>query len=162
MRRSSLFGKFVNTAVAAAAALIVSHSTAHAQTAPAPACGVALDKAALSVGVGEANWNINVTSAATCAWSAASDSDWLVVKSTVPAPAVGNGYAKVRAIANTTSPEKRTGHFFVNGVVYTVTQGGCGTSCTGAVATPPPSPSTTCAVTLDKMALTVGVGEANW
>jgi endonuclease/exonuclease/phosphatase family metal-dependent hydrolase len=154
MRRTSLFGKIVHTALAATAALIVSHSTAQAQTAP---CGVVLDKTALTVGVGEANWNINVTSAAACAWSATSDSDWLVVKSTMPAVPAGNGYAKVRAIANTTSPAKRIGHFFVNGVVYTVTQSGCGTNCTAPVNTEP-----TCTIALDKTALSVGVTEANW
>ena len=138
MRRSSMFGKLVRTALATAASVILSHLPAHAQT--SVACGVALDKAALNVGVGEANWNINVTTAATCAWSASSDSAWLVVKTTVPTSAVGNGYAKVRAVTNTTSPAKRTGHFSVNGVVYTVTQGGCGTSCTG-LAPPAPTPT---------------------
>ncbi|HEV8346735.1 MAG TPA: endonuclease/exonuclease/phosphatase family protein [Vicinamibacterales bacterium] len=130
-----LFRTFVQTALAVGTLMIVSQSTAQAQT-----CGVALDKTALTVGVGEANWQINVTTAATCAWTATSDSSWLVVKSTVPTPAVGNGYAKVRAITNTTSPTKRTGHFFVNGIVYTVTQGGCGTSCTGTE-TPDPAPA---------------------
>jgi endonuclease/exonuclease/phosphatase family metal-dependent hydrolase len=129
------FRTLVQTVLAAAALMIVSQSPAQAQT-----CGVALDKTALTVGVGEANWQINVTTAPTCAWNATSDSNWLVVKSTVPTPAVGNGYAKVRAITNTTSPTKRTGHFFVNGIVYTVTQGGCGTSCTDS-ATPDPAPA---------------------
>jgi endonuclease/exonuclease/phosphatase family metal-dependent hydrolase len=121
----SLFGKLLQTAFAAAAAIVVSHGSAQAQT-----CGVALDKTAMTVGANEANWIVNVSTVATCAWTATSDSTWLVVKSTMPVIAAGNGYAKVRAIANTTSPGKRTGHFFVNGVVYTVTQGGCGTSCT--------------------------------
>jgi hypothetical protein len=91
----------------------------------------------ISVGQTEANWIINVTAAADCAWAATSDADWLVVKSTLPAPAIANGYAKVRAVTNTVSPTKRTGHFFVNGVVYTVSQGGCGTSC---IVIPPPPP----------------------
>jgi len=154
MRRTSLVGTIVRTALAATAALIVSHSTAQAQTAP---CGVVLDKTALSVGSGEANWSINVTSAAACAWSATSDSAWLVVKSTMPAVAAGNGYAKVRAIANTTSSLKRTGHFFVNGIVYTVTQSGCGSNCTPQVDAQP-----SCTIALDKTALSVGVAEANW
>ena len=98
-----------------------------------PACTVGLDKAAFTVGTGQADWSINVTAAATCAWSATSDASWLVVKSTMPATATGNGYAKMRAAANTTSAAKRIGHVSVNGTVYTVTQGGCGSSCT-----PPP------------------------
>ena len=108
---------------------------------PAPVfCPVTLDKSSLSVGQTEANWSVNVTAAAACAWSATSDADWLVVKSTSPATATGNGYAKVRAVANTVSSAKRTAHFFVNGVVFTVSQGGCGTACTIApppVVTPP-------------------------
>lgn len=104
-------------------------------TTVAPVCAVTLDKTSLSVGTTEANWSINVATAATCAWQATSDADWLVVKSTVPSPSVGNGYAKVRAVSNTVSASKRTGHFSVNGVVYTVTQGGCGTSCAGTTTT---------------------------
>jgi endonuclease/exonuclease/phosphatase family metal-dependent hydrolase len=100
------------------------------------ACAVTLDKTGLSVGTTEANWNVNVTAASTCKWSATSDASWLVVKSTLPTTATGNGYAKVRAITNTESASKRTGHFYVNGVVYTVSQGGCGTTCTGVVAPP--------------------------
>jgi endonuclease/exonuclease/phosphatase family metal-dependent hydrolase len=126
---------------------VVYGGTAPTTTVPAPTvpvivppCAVSLDKSSLSVGSTEANWNINVTSATTCAWTATSDADWLVVKSTSPAVAKGNGYAKVRAVANTVSASKRTGHFYVNGVVYTVTQGGCGTACTTTtppVVTPP-------------------------
>jgi endonuclease/exonuclease/phosphatase family metal-dependent hydrolase len=104
-------------------------------TAP-PVCPVTLDKTSLSVGQTEANWNINVTAAAACAWSVTTDADWLVVKSTVPVTPVGNGSAKVRAVTNTVSSSKRTGHVIVNGVVYTVAQGGCGTACAGS--TPPP------------------------
>jgi len=152
-----MFGKLARTALATAASVILSHLPAHAQA--AATCGIALDKTALSVGVGEANWNINVTTAATCAWSASSDSDWLVVKTTVPAVAAGNGYAKVRAVANTTAAAKRTGHFFVNGIIYTVTQSGCGTNCAG---TPPIVQPPICTITLDKAGLNVGVTEANW
>src|SRR4051794_8844029 len=98
---------------------------------PTGACSVGLDKAALSVGQTEANWIINVATAATCAWTATSDASWLVVKSTSPATATGNGYAKIRAVANTVSATKRTGHVTINGAVYTVAQSGCGTTCTG-------------------------------
>ena len=150
-----MVGKIVRTALAAAAALIVSHSTAQAQTA---SCGVVLDKTAFAVGSAEGNWSINVTTDAACAWSATSDSDWLVVKSTVPAVAAGNGYAKVRAVTNTTSAAKRIGHFFVNGVVYTVTQSGCGANC----APTPQAVEPVCTIALDKTVLSVGQTEANW
>jgi len=135
MRRRTIFGKFLQITVAAAAT-IVSHGTAQAQT-----CGVVLDKAAMYFGVNEANWIINVAADAACVWMATSDSDWLVVKSTMPAIAAGNGYAKVRAVTNTTSRFRRTGHFFVNGILYTVTQDGCGANCRSPIVEPPtPSP----------------------
>jgi hypothetical protein len=101
----------------------VTQEGALSSTAP---CLVTLDKASLLVGKGEANWIINVTAATTCAWSASADAAWLVAKSTspTPQPVSGSGYVKVRALANTSA--KRTGHFVVNGVVYTVTQGAGG------------------------------------
>jgi hypothetical protein len=91
---------------------------------PDSACeSVTLDRTAQSVGGGEANWIINVAAPnAVCSWVATSDAAWLVVKSTSPAPATGSGYVKVRAVANT--GPRRTGHFIVGGVSYTVTQGG--------------------------------------
>ncbi len=95
-------------------------------TASTEPCPVTLDKTSLSVGSAEANWTINVTAALDCAWIASADAAWLVVKSTgpTPQPVGGSGYVKVRALANTTA--RRTGHFVVNGVVYTVTQGAGG------------------------------------
>jgi endonuclease/exonuclease/phosphatase family metal-dependent hydrolase len=117
---------------------------------PATMCGVALDKAAFTVGVGEANWTISVSTAADCAWRAVSDVEWLVVRSTTPASATGNGSVKVRAVTNTTSPSKRTGRVTINGAAYIVTQGGCGTSCTAPAPTAPPAvlPPPASAVTL--------------
>jgi hypothetical protein len=93
---------------------------------PAPdptACStIRLDDTALFVGAGEANWTINVTApSSTCAWTATSDSDWLIVKSTSPTPPAGSGYVKVRAVTNT-SP-RRVGRFLIGGVAFTVTQG---------------------------------------
>ena len=62
---------------------------------------ITLGKTALYVGAGEANWIINVTAPSSiCTWTATSDSDWLIVKSTSPAPPAGSGYVKVRAVAN--------------------------------------------------------------
>jgi hypothetical protein len=95
--------------------------------APTAACTVSLDKTSLLVGAAEANWIINVTTPdSTCAWTPSADAAWLVVKSTLPtlAPVTGPGSVKVRAVANT--GPRRVGHFIVNGVVYTVTQGAGG------------------------------------
>ena len=92
---------------------------------PGEACAVTLDKTSLLVGSAEANWVINVTSDSVCTWTATADSAWLVVKSTFPTaqPVSGTGYVKVRAVANTTGA-RRVGKFVINGVAYTVTQGG--------------------------------------
>jgi len=88
-------------------------------------CGtVTLDSTSKTVGGAEANWVITVTAPnTTCTWTATSDADWLVVKSTTPtaAPVAGSGTVKVRAVANTTGAS-RTGHFTINGVTYTVKQ----------------------------------------
>jgi len=88
---------------------------------------VALDKTSILVGAGEANWIINVTApSSTCTWTASADAAWLVVKSTspTPMPVSGSGYVKVRAVTNTSA--RRVGHFIINGVEYTVTQGAGG------------------------------------
>jgi endonuclease/exonuclease/phosphatase family metal-dependent hydrolase len=115
-------------------------STPPTATIATAACPAAVDKTGLSVGQGEANWIINVSTAVDCAWVAASDAEWLIVKSTLPATPIGSGYAKVRAVANTVSSARRTGHFSINGVIYTVSQSGCGTSCSNPIVPPPPPP----------------------
>ena len=67
-------------------------------------CGtVTLDAASRTVGVSEANWVITVTAPdSTCSWTAASDADWLIVKSTTPTamPVTGSGTVKVRSLTN--------------------------------------------------------------
>jgi hypothetical protein len=118
-RQRDMSARLLGALTFATAALAVV-STAHAGTACA---AVTLDKTALYVGAGEANWIIGVTAPSpTCTWTATSDADWLIVKSTNPTPSAGTGYVKVRAVINT-SP-KRVGHFLVGGIVFTVTQGG--------------------------------------
>jgi phosphatidylserine/phosphatidylglycerophosphate/cardiolipin synthase-like enzyme len=98
-----------------------------ARPAPGPTCAVTLDRTSIVVGAGEANWIIYVTTPdSTCTWTASADASWLVVKSTSPTamPVSGNGYVKVRAVTN--AGPRRIGHFTVNGMVYTVTQGAGG------------------------------------
>jgi len=99
---------------------ITSFTTSAGSPAGVPCSTVALDKAAIYVGGPEANWTIMVTPPnATCTWTAASDADWLIVKSTTAA--AGPGAVKVRA--NDNSGPKRVGHIVIGGVTYTVTQG---------------------------------------
>jgi len=92
-------------------------------TAGGAACAsVTLDKTAQYVGGPEANWTIMVTAPdATCTWTAASDADWLIVKSIVVGPD-GTGQVHMRAVTNTGT--KRVGHVVIGGVMYVVTQGG--------------------------------------
>jgi hypothetical protein len=61
---------------------------------------------------------------ATCTWTPASDADWLVVRSTIPAPPSGSGVVKMRALTN--AGAKRVGHIVIAGTTYTVTQGSSG------------------------------------
>ena len=95
-----------------------------AGAAPPPSCAaVTLGESARYVGSVEGNWTIAVTASdPSCAWSAVSDADWLIVKSTTPPVPVGSGTVKVRAVTNTGS--RRVGHVLMGGVLYTVTQGG--------------------------------------
>jgi phosphatidylserine/phosphatidylglycerophosphate/cardiolipin synthase-like enzyme len=98
--------------------------TSFTTAAEAPSAGtcasVTLDNTARYVGSPEANWTIMVTAPdATCAWTAVSDADWLVVRSAMPAS--GSGMVKMRAVTNTTT--KRVGHVVIDRVTYTVTQG---------------------------------------
>jgi len=102
---------------------------------PPSTCSVTLDSESTIIGAGtpgtatSATWYINVTSGA-CTWTAKSDTAWLEVKD--PSTAVyvhqtdvsftGSNAVKVHALTN--SGPKREGHFLINGVVYTVTQGG--------------------------------------
>jgi endonuclease/exonuclease/phosphatase family metal-dependent hydrolase len=138
MLSHSILTRTLRTATMAAALFIGSLSAASAQTA---ACPVALSAPSMYVGVGEANWSIGVTAAASCAWSVSSQSDWLVVRATTPAVVVGAGSFKLRAVANTTSAAKRTGRVSINGALYTVTQGGCGSSCAAPTPAPPAPPA---------------------
>ncbi len=133
--RPTLTVLYGTTAVAPPPATSTSTSTS--------ACSVALSAPSMYVGDGQANWTLNVSAASTCAWSAASDQTWLVVKSTSPAPGSGAGSIKLRADANTTSSTARAGHVQVNGLSYTVTQEGCGSSCTGTTTTTTPPPTGT-------------------
>jgi len=120
---------------------------------PATACSsVTLDRTSFYAGGPEANWTINVAApTATCTWTVTSDSPWLVVRSTTPAPPAGSGSVAVRALSNSTGLF-RVGHFTIGGVVYTVSQ--------ESSAPPPPGPCAS--VTLDRISFYAGAPEANW
>ena len=76
-----------------------------------------------------ATWYIHVGADA-CTWTAKSDADWLEIKNPATGvyvhltdvPFTGTTDIKVHALTN--AGPKRVGHFIINGVVYTVTQGG--------------------------------------
>jgi hypothetical protein len=89
---------------------------------PVPCASVNFDQTIQYVGAPEGNWTLAVTAPdATCTWTATSDADWLVVRSTDPAVPAGSGSVKLRALANT--DHKRIAHIVVAGTIYTVTQG---------------------------------------
>jgi hypothetical protein len=111
-----------HTTAATATALFDNVSVTSLATEGGACPSVVLSSPSFYSGAGEANWIISVTApSTTCAWTALSDSPWLIVKTTVPTPPVGSGSVKVRALANT-SGSKRVGHFIIGGVTYTVTQ----------------------------------------
>lgn len=95
-------------------------------SAPPPSGGacssLTLDRTSFYSGASESNWTIVVSApTSTCTWTAVSDSSWLVVKSTTPAPPAGNGSVAVRAVTNTTHVF-RVGRITIGGLVYTVSQ----------------------------------------
>jgi hypothetical protein len=95
-------------------------------SAPPPTGGacasVTLDRLSYYAGAPEANWSVGVTApSSTCTWTAVSDSSWLVVKGTTPAPPAGSGTVGVKAVANT-SGAFRFGRLTIGGRVFTVTQ----------------------------------------
>jgi len=122
---------------------------------PSTGCSsVTLDRTALYVGAPEANWTIGVSAPTpTCTWNVTSDSPWLIVRSTTPAPPAGSGSVAVRALTNSTGPF-RVGRFTIGGVVYTVSQEGA--------SLPPPSGGACTSVTLDRTSFYAGAPEANW
>jgi hypothetical protein len=87
----------------------------------APCGAVTLDRPSYYAGGREANWSVGVATSPTCSWNAVSDSTWLIVKSTTPSPAIGNGSVAVEAVTNTTGIF-RTGHLTIGGTIFTVWQ----------------------------------------
>jgi hypothetical protein len=82
---------------------------------------VTLSKTSFYSGASESNWTVNVTTPTiTCTWSVASDSSWIAIGGTIPAPPVGSGSFKLSTATN--SGPFRTGHFTIAGAVYTVKQ----------------------------------------
>jgi hypothetical protein len=122
---------------------------------PSTVCAsVTLDRTSFYAGGPEANWTINVAApTATCTWAVTSDSAWLVVRSTTPAPPAGNGSVAVRALANSTG-FFRVGHFTIGGATYTVSQ--------ESTSSPVPPGGACDAIALDRTSFYAGAPEANW
>jgi len=132
-----LVGLPVSSHSAAAAATATFDHVAITPASPSPpsgSCPVTLQTQSTIVGAGtpgtatSATWYIHVGADA-CTWTARSDVDWLEIKN--PAGVyvhltdvsfTGTTDMKVHALTN--AGPKRVGHFLINGVAYTVTQGG--------------------------------------
>jgi hypothetical protein len=83
---------------------------------------VILSQTSFYSGVVESDWPVDVTAPDdSCTWNVTSDSSWLVVTSTPPAPA-GSGSIWVHTDTNTGG--FRVGQFTIAGVAYTVSQDG--------------------------------------
>lgn len=67
---------------------------------------------------------IVVNAPAGCAWTAASNADWLSITNP-PAPAGGNGPGNVTYAASANTGAQRTGTLTIAGQTFTVTQAGC-------------------------------------
>ena len=122
---------------------------------PTTTCpSVTLDRTSFYAGGPEANWTIGVAAPTpSCTWTVTSDSAWLVVRNTTPAPPAGSGSVAVRALSNSTGLF-RVGHFTIGGVIYTVSQ--------ESMSPPPPSGGACSSVTLDRTSFYAGAPEANW
>jgi hypothetical protein len=122
---------------------------------PTPCPSVTLDNPSYYSGGPEADWTIIVTAPTqTCTWTATSDSAWLVVVSTTPAPPAGSGTVEARTVSNTTG-QFRVGHLTIGGVVYTVSQ-------ESSTLAPPPPGGACSSVTLDRTSYYAGAPDANW
>jgi uncharacterized protein (TIGR03437 family) len=92
---------------------------------PAPACGFGVPSASSVPGSGGTG-TIQVTTAATCSWTASSNASWITL--TAGASGTGSGTVGYRAAANPgTTP--RTGTLTVAGVTHTVTQAAGSAPC---------------------------------
>jgi Domain of unknown function (DUF5666)/Putative binding domain, N-terminal len=99
---------------------------------PAPSCTTfTLSSTSESVDASGGTISVNVTTPASCEWTAAGNVGWLSV--VVGASGTGNGTVQFSVAPNTaTSP--RTGTLTIAGQVFTVTQAGTTPTCTFTVA----------------------------
>ena len=109
---------------------IAGHTFTVTQAAPAPSCTFSIDPTAVNVASGAAAGPaVTVTTTAGCAWTAASNAQWL----TVTSGASGNGSGTVgyNVAANTGSA--RNGTLTIAGHTFTVTQAAPVPSCTYSI-----------------------------
>jgi Viral BACON domain/Putative binding domain, N-terminal len=97
------------------------------QPTPPATCTFSLSQSSLSFGTAGGSVSVTVTTAATCAWAAASDRGWMTIDS--GASGTGSGTVAVRVTANTTASE-RTGTLTIAGQPLAVLQEAASQPCT--------------------------------
>jgi hypothetical protein len=110
-----------------AAEIAVSDATLQLNQAAAP-CRFALSSAGTSVGPAAGQVTVQLSALTGCAWTAATDADWL----TLIAGASGNGNGAITMSVTANNGSARTAHMAAGDVLFTVTQ--------GAAASGPPAP----------------------
>jgi YVTN family beta-propeller protein len=95
------------------------------QPAPHVTCSYSLSSTSASLGSGGGSGSVNVTAPGGCGWQASSDSSWLTIQSGFSGS--GNGVVGF-SVAGNSATITRTGHLFVGGDTFTVTQTGVGFS----------------------------------
>jgi hypothetical protein len=109
---------------------------------PPPACTYTIAPTSQAVDAAGGTGTVNVTTQATCAWTAVSNATWITVTS--GATGTGNGAVAFSVAANTGAA--RTGTLTIGGQTFTVTQ---------SAAPPPPPPPPTCTYSISPAGQTV-------
>jgi Domain of unknown function (DUF5666)/Putative binding domain, N-terminal/Viral BACON domain len=94
---------------------------------PPPACSFTLSDSSQDIGASGGTGSVAVSARSDCAWTATSQSQWLVVHS--GASGSGNGVVQFSA-APTTATSPRSGTLMVAGQTFTVRQAGAPQPCT--------------------------------
>jgi hypothetical protein len=129
---SVAFTAAANTGAARTGELVVAGHRASITQAAAPApCAYSISPASATIGAnGGAGTAVTVTTAAGCAWTAASNASWLAIAS--GASGTGGGTVAYNAAANTGA--QRTGTLTVAGQTFTVTQSAAPAPCAYSIA----------------------------
>ena len=118
---------------------------------PTPGCTYLLTASAATLPATGGPGSVTLNTAATCAWTAASNAPWITLTS---APG-GNGIATINFSVAANSGGERSGTLTIGGQIFTVTQSGAAP----APAPPPPPPGPTpCTYAINPTSQSIGAG----